>query len=196
MHFPIAVSAIRRGKHVYCQKPMCHDVAEVRALTEAAAKHGVVTQLGTQLASGAGDRTTVAWLRQGVVGKVNASISAPTAPGPSNPIGRSDPAPPGPAAPGPLHGTTGSARRPERPFAPELYHPTRWRGWLNFGTGWSGDIGCHIFDAVWKGLGLGAPKSVQARGPGILEGQSGPSCRHLAAGQSSHLGLPGDHGRG
>jgi hypothetical protein len=37
-----------------------------------------------------------------------------------------------------------------------------WRCWLDFGTGWSGDIGCHIFDAVWKGLGLKAPKSVKA----------------------------------
>ena len=48
MHFPIAYSAIQKGKHVYCQKPMCHDVAEVRALTEAAVKKRVVTQLGTQ----------------------------------------------------------------------------------------------------------------------------------------------------
>ena len=59
MHYAIAMSAIRRGKHVYCQKPMCHDVAEVRALTEAAVKKRVVTQLGTQMAAGVGDRTTV-----------------------------------------------------------------------------------------------------------------------------------------
>jgi predicted dehydrogenase len=49
-----------------------------------------------------------------------------------------------------------------RPFAPKIYHPMLWRGWLDFGTGWSGDIGCHIFDAVWKGLGLKPPKSVIA----------------------------------
>src|ERR1041385_913943 len=59
MHFPIACTAIQKGKHVYCQKPMCHDVAEVRALTEAAAARGVITQLGTQAASGAGDRAAV-----------------------------------------------------------------------------------------------------------------------------------------
>ena len=49
-HFSIADSAIQRGKHVYCQKPMCHDVAEVRLLTEASVRHGVRTQLGTQAA--------------------------------------------------------------------------------------------------------------------------------------------------
>jgi predicted dehydrogenase len=41
-----------------------------------------------------------------------------------------------------------------RPYAPDIYAPTKWRAWQDFGTGWSGDIGCHIFDPVWKGLGL------------------------------------------
>ena len=51
---------------------------------------------------------------------------------------------------------------PVRPFAPGIYHTMKWRAWQDFGTGWSGDIGCHIFDAVWKGLGLTAPLSVVA----------------------------------
>jgi predicted dehydrogenase len=51
---------------------------------------------------------------------------------------------------------------PTRPYAPEIYHPAKWRAWLDFGTGWSGDIGCHVFDAVWKGLAMEPPKSVTA----------------------------------
>jgi hypothetical protein len=51
---------------------------------------------------------------------------------------------------------------PVRSYAPEIYHPMKWRAWIDFGTGWSGDIGCHIFDAVWKGLGLKPPVSVIA----------------------------------
>ena len=51
---------------------------------------------------------------------------------------------------------------PVRPYAPDIYHPTKWRAWQDFGTGWSGDIGCHIFDPVWKGLGLQAPLTVSA----------------------------------
>jgi hypothetical protein len=52
---------------------------------------------------------------------------------------------------------------PERPYAREVYHPSKWRMWLDFGTGWSGDIGCHIFSAPWKALGLKAPLAIQAR---------------------------------
>jgi predicted dehydrogenase len=55
---------------------------------------------------------------------------------------------------------TGTA--PLRSYSPGIYHPTKWRAWQDFGTGWSGDIGCHIFDAVWKGINLKAPTSVVA----------------------------------
>jgi hypothetical protein len=70
MHFPIAITAVRAGKHVYCQKPLCHDVAEVRALTEATRKADVRTQLGTQAASGFGDRLGIHYVREGLIGKV------------------------------------------------------------------------------------------------------------------------------
>ncbi|HSI78559.1 MAG TPA: Gfo/Idh/MocA family oxidoreductase, partial [Lunatimonas sp.] len=63
-HFAIAFESIKMGKHVYCQKPMCHDVAEVRALTIAANNAGIVSQLGTQHASGLGDRTAVQWIKE------------------------------------------------------------------------------------------------------------------------------------
>ncbi len=69
-HFSIAWSAIQKGKHVYCQKPMCHDVAEVRKLTEASIEKGVITQLGTQHAASANDRRAVQLLKDGAVGKV------------------------------------------------------------------------------------------------------------------------------
>lgn len=164
LHFPIAYSAIRQGKHVYCQKPMCHDVAEVRALTEAARRRKVVTQLGTQLASGAGDRTTVQWLREGILGPVRHVYLSANRPGAVENYRAAGPRPSGGQPPPPhLDWDLWLGTAPERPFVPDLYHPVRWRGWLDFGTGWSGDIGCHIFDAVWKGLGLEAPRSVSAR---------------------------------
>ena len=80
-HFPIAYQAIRKGKHVYCQKPMCHDVAEVRALTEAAVKAGVITQLGTQIASRQGDRIAVQLLKDGAIGKVKHAYLCSNRPG-------------------------------------------------------------------------------------------------------------------
>lgn len=162
MHAAIAMAAILRKKHVYCQKPLCHDVAEIRALTIAAKKAGIVTQLGTQHASGQGDLMAVAWLREGIIGKIKnvylcsnrtgAEEYRPAGPRPSAPV----------APPESLNWDLWLGTAPVRPYAPTIYHPSKWRGWLDFGTGWSGDIGCHIFDAVWKGLNLTAPVKVSA----------------------------------
>ena len=162
MHAAISMAAMRAGKHVYCQKPLCHDVAECRAIAQAAQDAGVVTQLGTQHASGAGDRQAVQWLREGAVGKVRRIVLCANRPG-AEKYRLLGPRPAA-GAPAPEHLSwdlwLGTA--PARPFAPEIYHPVNWRSWQDFGTGWSGDIGCHIFDAMWKGLGLIAPISVTA----------------------------------
>ncbi|HYH56964.1 MAG TPA: Gfo/Idh/MocA family oxidoreductase [Anseongella sp.] len=162
-HFVIADEAIRKGKHVYCQKPMCHDVAEVRELTEAAVRAGVITQLGTQIASSVGDRTGVQWIREGAIGKVKHVYLCSNRPGAVETYRLVGPRPPrGEQPPAHLDWDLWLGTAPERPYVPGIYHPAIWRSWQDFGTGWSGDIGCHIFDAVWKGLGLTAPKSVIA----------------------------------
>ena len=154
-HFSIAYSAIQKEKHVYCQKPMCHDVAEVRALTRAAVKKGVVTQLGTQMASSIHERTAVQWLRDGVIGHVTHAYLCSNRPGAVEDYRLKGPRPAeGQAPPAALDWDLWLGTAPVRPYAPDIYHPTKWRAWQDFGTGWSGDIGCHIFDAVWKGLDL------------------------------------------
>ncbi len=162
MHAAITLAALKAGKHVYCQKPLCHDVAECRVVAAAARQAGVVTQLGTQHASGIGDRMTVQWLREGVVGKVKRVILCSNRPGAENyrlPGPRPTQVTP---APDTLAWDLWIGTAPERPYAPNIYHPGLWRSWQDFGTGWSGDIGCHIFDAIWKGLGLTAPRTVLA----------------------------------
>lgn len=163
MHFPIAYSAIERGKHVYLQKPMCHDVAEVRRLTEASAKHEVVTQLGTQEASSKNERLAVSWLRAGVIGKVEHIYLCSNRPGAVEHYRLEGPRPPvSDPVPNYLNWNLWLGSAPARPYKADIYHPVKWRAWQDFGTGWSGDIGCHIFDAVWKGLGLQTPRSVFA----------------------------------
>ena len=162
MHAPIAMAAMRAGKHVYCQKPMCHDVGEARALTLMAARAGVVTQLGTQHASGIGDRSAVEWLREGRIGKIRHVVLAANRPGIEEyrfvkPTLQPQPPPPH------LDWDLWLGTAPHRDFAPNAYHPAKWRSWIDFGTGWSGDIGCHLFDAVWKALEPGPPLSVEAR---------------------------------
>lgn len=163
MHAAISLAAIRRGKHVYCQKPLAHDVTECRAMMLAARKHGVVTQLGTQHASGAGDRMTIKFLQAGVIGKVKRVVLCSNRPGAIDAYRLPGPRPAqGAPPPETLAWDLWLGTAPERPFAPGIYHPHKWRAWQDFGTGWAGDIGCHIFDAVWKGLKLTAPKTVTA----------------------------------
>lgn len=160
MHFPIAYEAIRRGKHVYCQKPMCHDIAEVRTLTKFAKQKGVFTQLGTQHASELGDRYVVRFLKEGVIGKIKRVHLFSNRPAPNRLGGPRPPA--GQEPPPNLKWDLWIGTAPMRPFVPDTYHPAKWRAWMDFSTSWVGDIGCHLFDAPWRALGLKAPLSVVA----------------------------------
>lgn len=163
MHALITMTALAAKKHVYCQKPLCHDVAECRAVAAAAKSAGVVTQLGTQFASGLGDRMGAQLLREGVIGKVKRVVLCSNRTGAVDKYRVEGPRPAaGVAPPASLAWDLWLGTAPPRPFASDLYHPMKWRAWQDFGTGWSGDIGCHIFDAVWKGLGLTAPKTIVA----------------------------------
>jgi len=186
MHFPIAITAIRAGKHVYCQKPLCHDVAEVRALTEATRKAGVRTQLGTQAASGLGDRLGVHYVREGLIGKVKHVYLCSNRPGAIDAYRLLGPRPTEThAIPANLDWDLWTGTAPERPYAPGIYHPSTWRAWQDFGTGWSGDIGCHVFDATWKALALTAPKSISAK---VQESwQNSPARRGETWPQSDHV---------
>ncbi|GAA4302852.1 Gfo/Idh/MocA family oxidoreductase [Compostibacter hankyongensis] len=185
-HFIIASHAIAAGKHVYCQKPLCHDVAEVRALTRAAVRAGVVTQLGTQVAATVGDRTGVQWLREGIVGKIKHAYLCSNRPGAVEAYRLVGPRPAkGETPPAELNWEIWTGTAPMRPYAPGIYHPTKWRAWQDFGTGWSGDIGCHIFDPVWKGLELKTPLSVTAevqqswRDSPARRGDTWPQSNHI-----------------
>jgi predicted dehydrogenase len=185
-HFIISYEALKNGKHVYCQKPMCHDVAEIRELTKAAAKAGLVTQLGTQHASGEGDRTAVELIKQETIGKIKNVYLCSNRPGATEAYRYKGPRPAqGQEPPAHLNWDLWIGTAPMRPYSPEIYHPAKWRAWQDFGTGWSGDIGCHIFDAVWKGLNLQSPTSVQAR---VQESwQDSPERRADTWPQSNHI---------
>ena len=69
-HAVATMEAMRRGKHVYTQKPLTHSIGEARQLTEAARRYGVETQMGNQGHSSSGARQTVEWIQAGVIGEV------------------------------------------------------------------------------------------------------------------------------
>lgn len=159
-HAVAALAAIKRGKHVYCEKPLAHSIHEVRALIKAAQEHGVVTQMGNQGHSFDSIRTFCEWIRDGAIGKVHTIHAATSAFNSSlrqlEAVKQPQPVPPsldwdlwlGPAASRPYH---------------SAYQPGRWRGWVPFGSGSIGDWVCHVVDPVFWALDLGAPVSVQAQ---------------------------------
>jgi predicted dehydrogenase len=148
------------GKHVYCQKPLTHEVYEARQLTLAAREAGVVTQMGIQIHSHDFYRTAVQWLQDGAIGKVREwhswSSATYSREGGMRPQG-ADPVPEG------VDWNLWLGVAPERPYVEAVYHPFEWRRWRDFGTGAVGDFGCHIFDPVFTALGIGAPLAVSAQ---------------------------------
>ena len=164
MHAPIAMTALRKGKHVYCQKPLTHEVYEARQLTLAARKAGVVTQMGIQIHSHIAYRMGVQMIKEGAIGKVKTwhswSSATGSTPGLARPEGE-DPVPPTLD----WDGWIGVA--PSRPYKVDVYHPFKWRSWQDFGGGAMGDFGCHILDPPFTALGIGAPLTVRAEGPEI-----------------------------
>jgi predicted dehydrogenase len=157
-HAVAALAAIQLGKHVFVEKPLTHTIQEARVLAKAARDAKVATQMGNQGHAMESIRLLCEWIWDGAIGKVT-EVHAWT-PHPVWPQGMGRPADT-PPVPSTLDWDTWVGPAPFRPYHP-AYLPSRWRGWLDFGTGGLGDMGCHIFDHIFWSLKLGAPLSVEA----------------------------------
>lgn len=157
-HAPIAIAAMRAKKHVLCQKPMTHSIGEARRMEKAARETGVATSVTVNNPSSEASRTIKAWLEDGAIGgvrEVHNWSSRPFWPQGMNRPAEAMPVPKnldwdmwlGPAA--------------ERPFNP-AYLPFVWRGWVDFGCGSFGDMGCYSFAGLFHILNLTPPVSVEA----------------------------------
>jgi predicted dehydrogenase len=152
-HAPAVMAAIRRGKHVYCEKPLAHSMLEVRTLTEAARSHQVQTQLGNQGHSSDSIRGFCETIWDGAIGtvkEVHAFVGSNYCPRSRVRPAETPPVPEG------LDWDLWLGPAPARPYHP-LYHPGKWRGWWDFGTGVTGDWTCHVLDPIYWALDLGAP---------------------------------------
>jgi predicted dehydrogenase len=158
VHAVAALTAIRLGKHVYCEKPLTYTLYEARLLTKAAREAGVATQMGNQGHAMESIRLLCEWIWDGAIGDVT-EVHAWT-PHPVWPQGVARPRET-PPVPETLNWDLWLGPAPYRPFHP-AYLPQMWRGWWDFGTGGLGDMGCHIFDHIVWALKLGAPTSVEA----------------------------------
>jgi predicted dehydrogenase len=157
-HAVIAMAAMQLGKHVYVQKPLTRTVSEARALTEAARKYKVVTQMGNQGHSEEGLRLMQEWLDAGAIGMVREVHCWTNRPIWPQGMPRPEETPPVPSG---LDWELWIGPSPLRPYNP-TYHPFGWRAWQDFGAGAMGDMGCHVMDAAFTILKLGAPTSVIA----------------------------------
>jgi predicted dehydrogenase len=164
-HATASMMAIKRGKHVYCEKPLTHDIFEARQLTLAARQHKVATQMGNQGRAAEGWRLLCETIWAGAIGNVREAhvwtdrAGIPKRPwwpqGGSRPEG-SDPVPNG------LDWDVWLGPAPKRPFlgtykdgkfkGQNVYQPFVWRGWWDFGTGALGDIGCHAMSGMFTAL--------------------------------------------
>ena len=70
MHCLVAMEAMKRGKPVYVQKPLCNTLRETRLLTEEARRRRLTTQMGIQVSSSKPQRYGEALVRSGIVGKI------------------------------------------------------------------------------------------------------------------------------
>ncbi len=157
-HAPVAMAAMKQNKHVYCQKPLTHDIAESYALHDLAAKQQIVTQMGIQIHSGIAYRTAVEAVRSGIIGRISKvyTWSGKDWGYDGPPYTGSDPIPAG------FDWSLWLGTAPERPYLEGKYHPNEWRKILDFGCGTLGDMGVHIFDTPMTALGLQFAKTVKA----------------------------------
>ena len=160
-HAPAALMAIRAGKHVYCEKPLCHSVAETRQVVTATRHHRVATQMGTQNHARGNYRRVVEVIKSGAIGPIREV----------HVWGRGDwsggdrpkETPPTPEG---LHYDLWLGPAPYRPYHP-VYLPQKWRGWWDFGGGTLADMACHYLDLPKWALDLPAPLTVEAEGPPV-----------------------------
>jgi len=159
-HAPQAISSMRAGLPVYVQKPLAHDIHEIRTLMKMARSKNLPTQMGIQIHSWREYKTAVSLIHSGAIGKVKEVHTwsekkwGDTAKLPTT----ADPVPDG------FNWDLWLGVAAPRPFIKDVYHPNNWRKRLDFGTATFGDMGCHILDPVFGALQLGSPLSVRSEG--------------------------------
>lgn len=163
MHYPIALSALNLGIHVYCEKPLTHKVAEARHLAKVAKKKGLVTQMGNQGHSMEGTRLVYEWVNAGVIGEIKEVHSWTDRPAIfwQQGLEKPDHSEMIPVKPDGFEWDLWLGVADKRPYDP-AYAPFRWRAYLDFGCGALGDMACHIMDSSFWALGLESPTSISA----------------------------------
>jgi len=156
-HAVIAAKAMRMGKHCYCQKPLAHSIYEARKLGEIAGAMGVSTQMGNQFTALSAMRKAAHQVQAGQLGtvkEVHVWTNRPVWP-------QGEPRPAPKPVPPNLNWEVWLGPAPYRPYG-DGYHPFKWRGWWDFGTGALGDMACHTCNLPFMALNMRDPVSIEA----------------------------------
>lgn len=171
LHAFVSVHAMRAGKHVYCEKPLTHNIWEARHVAKVAEETKVATQLGSQGHSSEGTRETIEYIQAGAIGtvkEVHVWVGAKR----WNPslTGRPTETPPVPAG---LNWDLWLGPRNERPFHP-AYFPVAWRDFWDFGGTGIGDFACHDMNSAVRALDLQLPSYIHAHPAGAMNSEIAP----------------------
>jgi hypothetical protein len=157
-HGIAAGTAMKLGKHVYCQKPLTQTVYEARTLRQLAKDNKLATQMGNQGSAGPGLRRAVECIHAGLIGpvrEVHVWSNRPIWPqGLNRPEGE-DP------VPATLDWDLWLGPAQMRPYKKGVYHTFAWRGWYDFGTGALGDMACHTVNMPFRAVKMGYPTVVE-----------------------------------
>ncbi|MDB4642461.1 Gfo/Idh/MocA family oxidoreductase [Verrucomicrobia bacterium] len=174
MHAPAGLLAMSLGKHVYCQKPLTHSVYEARRMGQVARQYKVATQMGNQGTASDGLRRGVEVIQSGAIGavrEVHVWTNRPVWPQAPSITARPNETP---AIPNHVDWHLFLGVAPDRPYH-NAYHPFKWRGWWDFGTGAIGDMSCHTANLAFMALNLGHPLSVEALDHGPINEETFPA---------------------
>jgi predicted dehydrogenase len=164
-HAFASMAAIELGKHVYCEKPLTRTIEESQRVAAAAREAKVATQMGNSGQAEEWVRVLCEYLWNGAIGPVREVHVWSNRPIWPQGIRRPTDTDPIPAT---LDWDLWLGPAPDRPFN-RIYHPFRWRGWFDFGTGALGDMGCHAFHPIFRALKLGHPTRVEATSTRVFE---------------------------
>ena len=162
VHFPAAMAAMQLGKHVYVEKPLAHNIWQIRTLRKAAQHYNVINTMGIQGHATMGIRYVKEWYEAGILGDVKEVFAWLEGPqfDPKGYFIKPDSYPPvGEPVPADLDWDLWQGPAKERAYSAK-YLPRFWRGWYELGDGVLGDWGCHTLDAPNWSLDLGLPLSV------------------------------------
>jgi predicted dehydrogenase len=171
LHAYVSVIAMRAGKHVYCEKPLTHNIWEARHVAKVARETGLATQMGNTGHSNEGIRQTCEWIWDGAIGPVEeAHAWVGASRWHRELIGRPNDTPPVPDG---VNWDLWLGPREPRPYHP-AYTPVTWRDFWAFGMATIGDFGCHDLDAAMWALDLAEPLTVEARPVGSMNDEMVP----------------------